>query len=198
MFRPIGGTRDWGSAVYVRELPARQVTVGGHEGWVLGAVVAIGESEITFVSVHAKKDEGIGHGYGRPYKVFPNLDNIFRSMLPMIEKTGVVVGGDLNSGRGFDEYYSIRNPKLRHSSFFDRVEESGLYDCHRLFHEADEQTYFRYNVHWAIQDDHLFVDGRLRGLVKSCDVLDNVETRRLSDHAPLVMELALERGFAQG
>lgn len=77
-----------------------------------------------------------------------------------------------------------------HNEFFDWVESHGFVNCHRMFHETEEQTVFTPSTKTPYQNDYLFVSESLRPFVTSCDVLNN-RALKLSDHIPVVMELAV-------
>jgi hypothetical protein len=65
LYTPIGGSRNWGSAVYTSNFPIREVRVERYRGWVAAGVIQLHEGfSIIAVSIHAQ----IIKNY-----VFPNL-----------------------------------------------------------------------------------------------------------------------------
>lgn len=177
LYNSIGGTRNWGSAIYTRDLPVREIPIDDYKGWVVACEVLLPDnSEVIVISIHAQ----IIKGY-----VFPNLSNVFAALSPILQDRQFIVGGDLNSCRLIDK---VQRTKY-HTEFFDRIESTGFFNCHRKFHADEQQTFWGGNIKYPYQDDHLFVSECLAEQVISCDVLDNKSIRKLSDHIPVLMEI---------
>jgi endonuclease/exonuclease/phosphatase family metal-dependent hydrolase len=78
--------------------------------------------------------------------------------------------------------------------FWDRIDRGRFVDCHYSRNGYERQTYFRPGAkphHLKIQDDHLLVTSLLGHRVVHCEVVDTPEARELSDHVPVIAELAL-------
>lgn len=118
-------------------------------------------------------------------RVFPYLDEIFDVTEKIVDKRTFVVGGDLNTARLAEKIW----PRHGHGPFFERLAKSIFFDCHRKFHDVEQQTFFRKGVINPFQDDHLFVSQNLANQVVSCDVLNNERTRNVSDHIPVYSEI---------
>lgn len=174
IYRPIGGRRDWGSAVYTAGLPPpREIALDRRQGWVAAAEVTLpDDSTAVAVSVHAQIIKG---------HVFPNLSEIFDELSALLAGREFIVGGDLNSCRLIDRVYRMTS----HGEFFDRIEAGGFFNCHRKFHAEEQQTFWGSGIRNPYQDDHLFVSEGLKDSLASCDVLNNGRLRGLSDHSPV-------------
>jgi endonuclease/exonuclease/phosphatase family metal-dependent hydrolase len=100
-----------------------------------------------------------------------------------------IVGGDLNASRTAERWW----PGAGNGPLFDRIDAGSLLDCHRKFNKEEEQTYFsKRGV--PIQDDHIFMTRSLADLATKCYAVNNEEARSVSDHIPVVADLALASG----
>ena len=171
--------RDWGTAIYTRNIPLKELIIKRYQSRVAAARLKISSSRrIDAVSVHAPIIKG---------RVFPYLAEIFDEIESVVGKHTFIVGGDLNSARLAEKVW----PGHGHGPFFERLTESVFFDCHRKFHDVEQQTFFRSGGKYPFQDDHLFVSHDLAKQVRSCDVLNNEVTRNVSDHIPLLAEIAI-------
>lgn len=174
-YTPIGGTRNWGSAIYT-QLSLEHVPFESHNGWVAAGEVSLpDDSKLIVASIHAQ----IINGY-----VFPNLGEIFDNLSSVLTGKSFAVGGDLNSCRLLDEVYGSKH----HSAFFDKIESGDFFNCHRKFHAREQQTFWGRTQN-PYQDDHLFVSQNLSEQVVSCEVLTNERILTLSDHSPVSTEI---------
>lgn len=97
----------------------------------------------------------------------------------------VLIGGDFNAARRFDEVYGGR----KHKAFFDAMHGAGFHEIHWALHGREIQSFWGHQTEEPYQDDHFFVTKTLASRARSCDVVDNPTVRRLSDHGPVVLEL---------
>ncbi|HST03570.1 MAG TPA: endonuclease/exonuclease/phosphatase family protein [Chloroflexia bacterium] len=176
----------WGSAIYSPRLSVRERMVTGHEGWVVAGEVTLSNgAHVVVVSIYGSLIANPKAGY-----VFPNLANLFQHDLqPLLAGKEFILGGDLNASRLFDKVYPNAYASDAHGDFFDWIESHGFVNCHKMFHETEEQTVFTPQTKHPYQNDYLFVSEGLRPFVTSCYVLNNSETLKLSDHIPVVLEL---------
>jgi len=92
-----------------------------------------------------------------------------------------VVGGDLNSSRSFAPW---------HSAYLTGLSTLGLHDCHWSLHKKESPSFWgRQSAGARYQDDHFFTNRSLGQFARVCEVVDNENTRRFSDHGPLTLEL---------
>lgn len=122
-----------------------------------------------------------------------NLHIILSYLTPLLlnkfGKREFIIGGDLNTSLQWEN----QNRKWRGMSqkiLFGRIKDFDLINCTEKLCGQHVQTYRdkRSDVHW--QNDYLFVSTGLERYLVSCDVVDNPEVQKLSDHYPLVLEIA--------
>jgi len=111
-------------------------------------------------------------------------------LLNKFGKREFIIGGDLNTSLQWEK----QNRRWRGMSqkiLFGRIEDFDLINCTYKFHGSHIQTYRdkRSDVPWP--NDYIFVSKGLEGRLVSCDVVDNPEVHKLSDHNPLCLELIL-------
>ncbi|MDH4218025.1 MAG: hypothetical protein OEZ52_14160 [Candidatus Aminicenantes bacterium] len=99
----------------------------------------------------------------------------------------MIVGGDFNYSRLLDDLYGERG----NHEFFDRIRDEGFMSFHRLFHETDEQTFFKKGG-MEHQLDYLYGDTPVVAHVESCEVVPYAQIEELSDHTPLFADLGSE------
>jgi endonuclease/exonuclease/phosphatase family metal-dependent hydrolase len=114
-----------------------------------------------------------------------NVATLADVLSPLLAGRRFVVGGDFNSARHFDAVYKRRT----HGSLTAKLAAVGAHDCHFALHGREVQSYWG-RAKEAYQVDHLFVDADTAPSVQRCDVLTTDDTRRLSDHSPLILDLA--------
>jgi len=97
----------------------------------------------------------------------------------------VLVGGDFNASRRFDEVYGGR----RHEVFFSAMASAGLHDVHWAIHRQEVQSFWGRQAQREYQLDHFFISSEWAHRVRSCNIVDDDIVRRLSDHAPMLLDL---------
>jgi endonuclease/exonuclease/phosphatase family metal-dependent hydrolase len=166
-----------GTAVLVRNFdtaPAPAVSVS-RDTYVVPAKVNTPAGPLTVVSVHIYPGKEQHADLGRLVAL---LDNTFSGQ-------AILVGGDFNAARRFDEVYGGK----MHGTFFSTMASAGLHEIHWAIHGREIQTFWGHQAKEAYQDDHFFIAKPWASRVRSCDVIDNEVVRRLSDHGPVVLEL---------
>lgn len=88
-----------------------------------------------------------------------------------------IVGGDFNASVHWLEYKGW---------FFEPMRVAGFHDTRPGEHEV--QSYWGRGSKALIQDDHVFVGGKI-GRVTSWQIIDDEDHRRWSDHGPVALEL---------
>lgn len=173
-------TKGWGTAIYTPSLPLSRGYLSSYPGRVVLASTRLdGDFPLFIASIHAPIING---------RVFPHLNNIFAELESKEHVCSAVIGGDLNSARLAEKVW----PGNGHGPFFERIDSGDPWiDCSQRFNDAELQTFFRDTCVHPFQDDHIFVSRNLSGCIRSCNVMNNVLTRSVSDHIPLIAELDL-------
>jgi len=177
----IGGTRLWGSMVLSKKYALEPIYIPKHLGWVVGAKLEIENYSLAIFSVHAKLID-----IGR--YVVPHLTQIFTDiMMAANDYQYLIIGGDLNASRRYDDVYS--NPaQYKHRNFFNWLET----DLHLVSATGkEERQTMRGNSTHLYQNDHIYVSKNMRELLTNAQVLANDVISQVSDHNPVVAEFNL-------
>jgi exonuclease III len=177
-------TRRWGTAVLCRLADLEVDWQDRSRGALVAAHCSIPPlGRVSIASLHARAD-GL---------VVPPLRLTFDALRTRLGDR-FIVGGDLNTARAA----ALAWPDNGHGEFWAELDASEFRDCHYLLHGAERQSFWRdqlrgqpLTVGNALMDDHVFVDRGTLEYVKSADVLDTPEIRKLSDHGPVVVDLVL-------
>ena len=172
--RPAYDGQGWGSGVLVRGAAARELPLVSPGSFIVAAEVEQPGRSTLVASIHVCPDKHLAKNMG-------TLGDVLQ---PLLAGRRFIVGGDLNSGRHFDAVYK----RSTHRTFLEKLATIRAHDCHFALHGQEIQSYWGRAVE-AYQVDHLFVDDGTGPAVRACDVLTTDETRRLSDHSPLVLYL---------
>ncbi len=168
----------WGTAIYSRDMPLDGIPLcSKYPGRAVGASVSLENGKrLHLASIHAYSD-----------RVFLRLANIMEEIMETFADLTAIVGGDLNSARLAETVW----PGYGHGPFWERMDRSSLVDCCQRINGRELQTFFRADSMHPFQDDHLFVIHDLASALERCDVIHTEVTRRVSDHIPLFIELAV-------
>jgi endonuclease/exonuclease/phosphatase family metal-dependent hydrolase len=98
-----------------------------------------------------------------------------------------VIGGDFNLAWRFDEVDSGL-PRHWAAAQFRAMRDAGWRRPHLKFHAGEERTFFR-GSRELFQLDHFFTDQMTYDAATRCEVIRLDELGRLSDHAPLLLEI---------
>ena len=212
VYRPIGATRRWGSAVIglttevgaitqaagrANSKPANLVLT--HPGAVAIGTVGRAGRPLTLVSMYGLIDDGYAD---------TTVNRMLTDLVPLFDNPilgrEVVLGGDLN----ITTQWVGSQVRYRHweRATFDRIAAFGLRDCLDAFRadgaldgcgclDGDGCRHLQTQYHprstrpW--QNDYVFASTELvaKGDVTSAYVVDDPAVRPLSDHLPLVLEM---------
>ncbi|MCC6877067.1 MAG: hypothetical protein IT378_22370, partial [Sandaracinaceae bacterium] len=175
------------TGVHVLGFPAEAIELDVCEGvHAVGARIETASGPVTAVSVHVSTGDDQEDRLTKFADVCAELGRAER----------MIVGGDFNAARLFDEVYPGQHD---FGAFFDGMERRGLCDCHWRFHGQEKQTFWRKGSVRPYQDDHLFVSETLAPHVRRCAVVDDelvasgnpptAVARMLSDHGPVLLEI---------
>jgi len=214
VYREIGGRRNWGSAVVGLTVEVRPVTQArGREsqepadilttlpGSVAIATAFVAKRPITLISLYGV----IQNGYADT-----TVNHQLSDLTPLFDTPttdrSIVLGGDLNittqwtgSQLRFREREAATLARIRAFGLRDCLDlkrpEGPLDGCHCL--DGDGCRHIRTQYHprserpW--QNDYVFASEALvaDGRLKSATAHDDAATRELSDHLPLLVDLAM-------
>ena len=173
--KPAYAGQGWGSGVLVRAAVTKELPLTSPGSFISAVEVEQPGGPILIASIHVCPDKNLAK----------NMEMLGDVLTPLLAGRRFIVGGDLNSGRHFDAV----NKRSSHRRFLDKLATLEANDCHFALNGREVQSYWGRAIE-AYQLDHLFVDAAAAPAVRACDVLTNDETRRLSDHSPLVLDLA--------
>jgi len=169
---------DNGAAIWATSsLSATRVAVSAHDSFVAAADLDTPSGRLRVASLHLYPRSGAEH--------HANLIDLFKTVGAILEGCRFVAGGDINACRHYDA-----TGGQGYGAFFDALHDRGFHDCHYALHGKEIQSYWGHSAKKAYQLDHLFVDTASALSVRSCDVVTTSDTLRLSDHSPIVLELA--------
>ena len=190
--RPV---REWGTAIVAKPSLKLRGSPDRNGDSATGAMSLPNGTELIVASVHTPVGKASPEYYDgldpeairRPRQVAPHHSDVGYA----VQREGVrgrrfVVSGDWNTARLWDKLH----PGAREADFFTRAEEDGWVECYRRFHpEGEGRTWFR-GTDAPYQLDHAFCDQETAGHLTACDIdAHPAETLRLSDHAPLILDL---------
>lgn len=121
-----------------------------------------------------------------------NAHIILMSIDAHVKKRRFVAGGDFNLAWRFDEMQGGRQNYWA-SAQFKEHRDRGWRRCHLKFHAGEERTLFRGRDE-LYQLDHFFADEETYRQTTRCDVINLDERDRLSDHAPMILEIGTGAG----
>ena len=168
-------TKAGGTGVFVRRglAAARTRTPTSLLGSYVAAVeLSLGSSALRVFSVHVGPESWKNQEAFEPWLVRD------------VQVGQSLVGGDINTSREYS---------AKHKAYLNRLIESGVHDCHWAKQKREVPSFWgRQSQKPKYQDDHFFASRSLAGAVQDCWVDDNPRTRILSDHGPVVLDLATE------
>lgn len=174
--QPIAHDRqDAGTAVLVRGMDATVTNLVSAGSYIAAADVNVGEHSTLFASVHVDTTDQR-----------PKLEALVETLRAAVAGRRFVIGGDFNAARHWDVVYK----RDVYGWFFKALEAAGFHDCHFALNGKEVQSFWGQQAKEAYQLDHLFVPAAQRESVRKCWIVDDEATRRLSDHGPIVVDLA--------
>ena len=166
-----------GTAVLVRSFETNPVEsiVVGPETYTAACEVQTATGPLRVASVHVYPGD----------KQYADLRRLSELLGPISAERPILVGGDFNAARRFDEVHGGK----KYRASFEAMDAAGLHEVHWRLHGREVQSFWGRQTKEAYQDDHFFISKSWASRVRSCEVIDNDLVRRVSDHGPVVMEL---------
>jgi exodeoxyribonuclease-3 len=188
------GRKSWGSGIYSKKHQLTKEPETSIPEWSrdrfneLCAVAntVINTHNFTFISLYGRMDKIGNLGYSIPnlHRIFSDLTGILKGHID--GKRQIVLAGDLNASIQFDQQYGGQS----HRIFFERLKDLKLENCFELNGNKDFIQTLRYpksNILW--QNDYCFISESLSKQFTTCEVIDNDEVKKYSDHNPVMVTL---------
>ena len=197
---PLTGKR-WGNSIICREDNYRQFKFDSEHPWleqISSALLVVEPRDpggIWISNIHSHQSplsqelftalHELEVPHCHPKKIW-EIEVAAHFLKPILGQKQFVLGGDLNSGHLFDTVYRYNNNKI----MFENLRQQGYIDLRLAHSDSEQQTYFKKN-NGPYQLDHLFGDAVTAESTTVWEVLTHVaRDLQLSDHAPVVIELA--------
>lgn len=177
----------WGSAILARSGTIEPVAVPGFAGWVVGGRVTLGAVTFHAFSVHIP---------ARPRATYERLADRLAGRLARIVRGGpLVLGGDWNVTVGRRHADEAKKNSRRELAWLDRLEsELGVVSAWQACHvdqPLPQTLRWRRDPLPPYHCDGIFLPLDWAARLKSAEVLCGPEWAALSDHNPVVVEVAL-------
>lgn len=190
-FAPAWEGKSWGSAVLVRKKRPLKIRWSANTH---GSVLLVNTKlphigSLSIASVHARIIDR---------RVIPSLTQTMRSLVEHLQRR-FIAGGDLNTARAAARAW----PANGHGEFWDRIETE--WKLHEVLPMGgvERQSYWREwqrnkppTIGNSLQDDHVFLDELTFRLRPRARIWDTTQTRSLSDHGPVVVDLVVPEDAA--
>jgi exonuclease III len=184
LYHEIDGKRKWGTALFSKFPIKRELySVKGYEGasGLITAEISISKSlTLTLINIYGLLDN---NGYATT-----TMHHLLSDLTPILDHKGtrqIILGGDFNVSKQFDEKYNWPSHKI----VFDRIEDFGLVNCTQKFYSNHVQTHVHNKSKFEWQDDYLFTSDSLIDEITDCQVISGDKILEFSDHYPVTIEL---------
>lgn len=184
IWEDIDPKRRWGSGVFTKNLPIRQLNIkASYPGALTVAEVKVGEDIITTISIYGLLENG--YSITSLHRMLSDLTLLLDGKLGTNRK--IILAGDFNASLQFDQQQSGESHRL----LFDRLENFGLCALFPQNLGQSSQTLRSDKSAKAWHIDHFYVSKNLLDKVRKTEVLFNEQIKALSDHNPLMVEIDL-------
>ena len=190
VWHEIGGKRDWGSGIYSKKYElSEEVVKTDFRGVFTISNTKIQNTNLTLISLYGlMESSGPTKGYSIPnlHRILSDLTGLFNGHIS--GRRNIVLGGDLNASVQLDPMQ--RNDS--HRIFFNRLEDFKLNDCFKLLNKQYPMQTLRHSksdILW--QNDYFFVSKSISKKLINCEVIENEEIRKFSDHNIVIITLEI-------
>ena len=105
----------------------------------------------------------------------------------MQTKQPAIIAGDFNTGKNFIDQ---KGDSFWYTEDLKKLEAAGIKDAFRYLNgEAEVYSWYSHQGN-GYRYDHTYCSEALLAIVKQCDYLPDARTEKLSDHSPMILELA--------
>jgi len=186
LYHEIDGKRKWGNALISKYPVHKEIYVNnsypGASGLIIAELKISDNFLLTTINVYGQID---------PNKyATTTMHHILSDLTPILDKKdkrNIVLGGDLNVSEQYDTKY--KGKFASHKLVFDRLEDFGLINCTKKFHNGHVQTHVHSSSKFEWQNDYLFVSKNIIDQVTGCEVINGNGLLDLSDHYPVTIEI---------
>ncbi|MBU1198882.1 MAG: hypothetical protein KKF46_06125 [Nanoarchaeota archaeon] len=188
VWNEIGGNRPWGSGIYSKRFELSEECIKTEfKGVFTIANTKIEDKRVSLISLYGlMESNGATKGYAitNLHRLLSDLTGIFNGHVN--GKRNIILGGDLNASVQLDPIQKNNS----HRIFFNRLEDFNLNDCFKLTNKEFPIQTLRHpksKVKW--QNDYFFISKSLSKKLINCEILDNDNIRKFSDHNPVIITL---------
>ena len=188
------GRKDWGNGIYSKKYQLTQETENSIDCWnrdrfnelcIVANTKVNKDTKLTLISLYGRMDK-----VGTEVYCMTNLHRILSDLTGIFNghygKREIILGGDLNASIQCDEQWGGEAHKI----FFDRLSDFRLKNCFELKgYKGYVQTHRHHKSTLTWQNDYFFISKSLGKKFKECEILDNNDIRRYSDHNPVIIKL---------
>jgi exonuclease III len=186
LYHEIDGKRKWGTAL-VSKLPIQKEIYSnksypGASGLITAEIKHNNSLTLTVINIYGLLDS---NGYATT-----TMHHLLSDLTPILDHKGtrnIILGGDFNVSRQFDDKYNWP----AHRIVFERIEDFGLINCTQKFFSKHIQTHVHNRSKFEWQDDYLFVSKNMESLITDCKVIGGESMLEYSDHYPVLIELKI-------
>jgi len=181
---PFGVRKKFGSAIVSKEAPLVPVSFDTlYPGVLTTAETTMADGTVlTLISLYGVIVKT--YSITTLHRMFSDLTHLFDQRK---KKSEFIVAGDFNASIQWDERLRS-NP---HQLLFERVLGFGLVDCLAKFNHTPIRTFRKKGAKIPWQLDYVFCSKKLADRVVRCEVVENEEVTKLSDHNPIITEFDL-------
>ena len=181
----IGGHRNWGSGIYSKKyLLVEEKIETNYNGVFSIANTETGGTKFTLISLYGLLTDT--YSITNLHRILSDLTPIFNGHID--GKRNIILGGDLNASLQCDKIQNNNSHKI----FFERLEDFKLKDCFKLTNKKfPVQTLRHHTSQDKWQNDYFFISNTLSKKLIGCEVIDNEQVRKFSDHNPVIISLKI-------
>lgn len=186
LYHEIDGKRKWGTALYSKYPIQKEIysnkSYPGASGLITAEININDSITVTVINIYGQLD---CNNYATT-----TMHHILSDLTPILDHKGkrnIILGGDFNVSKQFDEKYN--GPS--HRIVFERIEDFGLINCTLKFYSKHVQTHVNNKSKYEWQDDYFFVSNNIENKISNCEVIASEPMLEFSDHYPVMIEFKI-------
>ena len=191
-----GGRRDWGTGIYSKKYKLTEEAEDSIPEWnrkgcrelCVIANTQVNNKKLTLISMYGRMDKigYVGYSIANLHRILSDLTGIFNGHIN--GRRNIILAGDLNASIQFDQRYGGQS----HRIFFERLKDFKLENCFELNGNKYFVQTLRFptsKINW--QNDYFFISKSISKSFNNCEVIDNDEVKKYSDHNSVMITLDL-------